>query len=316
MPPSRSRRGRGAELVRGPALLEDLADELASACSEGTLPAGLTVDQVWVQPDGRAILVDPLAVAEKPDGPEPAPEQDRALSLLRRAACLALEGGRRRVDEPPESIRSPVPLHASASLRRLLGGPNGFATASEFRADLEATRHLPTEVGTAQRATHLGILALLAGIPLEILYHLSRQYLKYGEISKIHFLEFEVDPTEPAWALFLGGCTLSPALWVVWDTLTRGGLALRLAGLGLVRWDGRPAPHWRCGWRSFLVWFPPSALLLASIWLQGRAPSPAWVRWVPFVLSLILMPTYAALALAFPSRGPHDYLAGTRVVPR
>ncbi len=45
-------------------ILEDLADELAAACAEGTLPPGLTPDQVWVQPDGRAILVDPLAIAD------------------------------------------------------------------------------------------------------------------------------------------------------------------------------------------------------------------------------------------------------------
>ena len=41
-------------------ILEDLVEELEAACGEGSLPAGLSVDQVWIQPDGRAILVDAL----------------------------------------------------------------------------------------------------------------------------------------------------------------------------------------------------------------------------------------------------------------
>src|SRR6266542_388430 len=38
-------------------LLEQLAEELAEAGRDGTLPAILTADQVWTQPDGRLQLL-------------------------------------------------------------------------------------------------------------------------------------------------------------------------------------------------------------------------------------------------------------------
>src|SRR5262249_50530482 len=51
-------------------LLLDLAEELAAACADGTLPESLGVDQVWIQPDGSAQLVDVL-------GPAPSTETDQ-----------------------------------------------------------------------------------------------------------------------------------------------------------------------------------------------------------------------------------------------
>ena len=110
--------------------------------------------------------------------------------------------------------------------------------------------------------------------------------------------------------------SLFPTLWVAWDFLTRGGFALRLAGLGLIRWDGRKASRWRCAWRSLLVWAPPFALLIASVWLQMEVPTPEWPRWAAFGSAVALLPIYVASALASPSCGPHDRLSGLRVVPR
>jgi hypothetical protein len=40
------------------------------------------------------------------------------------------------------------------------------------------------------------------------------------------------------------------------------------------------------------------------------ASSAAW--WT----TLVLLPLYVALALIFPKRAPHDWLAGTYLVPR
>ena len=301
-------------------ILEDLADELAAACLDGTLPPGLTVDQVWVQPDGRAILVDPLAIAGESAEPSPsAPSDDeRALSLLRRAAALALEGGRCRADAVPKAIRNPVPLHARAMLGRLIGGPGAYPSVAAFRADLDATRQLPTEVGRGHRAMHLGVLGLFLFVGLLwsssvtdsiIARRLDPSPAEIGRIGRDELARLHLRMAIVTIAIF-------PSIWMVWDFATRGGFALRLAGLGLTRDDGRPASRWRCAWRTFLVWMPLVVLLVASVWMAGRSPNPPWLYLVPRYSALALLPLYVVLALAFPSRGPHDRLSGVRIVPR
>src|SRR5262249_17528138 len=64
-------------------------------------------------------------------------------------------------------------------------------------------------------------------------------------------------------------------LWVVWAFLTRGGFSYRLAGLALVRGDGRPASRLQCAWRALLVWTPVTVLLVLSLWLESRY----WSAW-------------------------------------
>src|SRR5262249_38950461 len=80
-----------------------LADELAAALADGTLPAELGVGQVWVQTSGRLQLLDtPVrpgpGCGDAGHGPEAA-----ALALLRQSARLALEG-RRGPPRPPPGV--------------------------------------------------------------------------------------------------------------------------------------------------------------------------------------------------------------------
>jgi hypothetical protein len=132
---------------------------------------------------------------------------------------------------------------------------------------------------------------------------------------------------EPAWValLFLAW----PLTWALWAGLTRGGLARILSGIALRNQDGRPASRWRCAWRSLLVWLPVAGLLLLSFWLDvwriARGPegapellltAAAWLAWGAWWLALLLLPVYAWLAVRWPNRGPHDWLAGTYPVPR
>ncbi len=299
-------------------ILEDLADELAAACADATLPPGLTVDQVWVQPDGRAVLVDPLGIAEGPDGPEAATDQDRALSLLRRVAALALEGGRCHADAIPETIRTPAPLHASAILGRLVGGPDAYRTVDALRADLDATRQLPTRVGRGHRAMHLVVLGLFLGSGLAWCF-VAADAIQHGQYDPRPPAGGILQPAELAWsrlwiALALVG--IFPATWVVWDLLTRGGSSIRLAGLGLARVDGRKPSRWRCGWRSLLIWSPPVALLVASVWADARHPKAPELGRVFFYSAAATLPIYAGMALLLPSRGLHDGLSGLRIVPK
>jgi hypothetical protein len=119
---------------------------------------------------------------------------------------------------------------------------------------------------------------------------------------------------------------LWPALWVIWAFLARGGLSYRLAGIALVRRDGRPAGRLQCADRALLVWMPVTALLVLSLWLESRYWS-AWKpdespRWMLALASaswyaaLLVLAVYIGLALRRPTRTVHDRLAGTYLVPR
>src|SRR5439155_4974863 len=87
-------------------ILEELTDELRAARDDGTMPATLSIDQVWVQPDGRAHLLDFPLGDTTPPANEPA-----ALSLIRHVAVLALEGAERPHGQSPKHIRAVVPRH-------------------------------------------------------------------------------------------------------------------------------------------------------------------------------------------------------------
>jgi hypothetical protein len=127
------------------------------------------------------------------------------------------------------------------------------------------------------------------------------------------------DPTRPADKLLLSGLIVLgffPALWVLWAFAFRGGLGLRLAGLALVRRNGKPALRLQCAWRAFLVWAPVVALLMLAVWIDVSYPALSWLGCGLQGLFLLLIVGYAGLALRFPARGPHDRLAGTYLVPR
>ncbi len=199
-----------------------------------------------------------------------------------------------------------------------MGGDDAHPTVAAFRSEIHSTRNLPTEVSVGQRASHLGILGLF--VAFGVLSNFVLAYLILtGRIDAELAKAAEDGPAALALAksrLSLGYGLIFPAIWMIWDFITRGGFSLKLAGLGLVRWDGRKAPRWRCAWRSLVTWMPPFALLIASAWILREIPVPAWPGWVPFWLAVALMPVYVASALISPSCGPHDRLSGLRVVPR
>ena len=291
-------------------ILHDLADELARAVAEGTLPGALAVDQVWIQPDGTVQLADPLGDSSvgAPDG-----DAGRALELLRRTAATALEGGRRRGGSAPvDAVRAAVPGHAARMLDRLIGRPRPgdapYADVASVAADLEADRDKPTEVDLARRAVHLApSAAVLAPVVLVLLA-----------------LTYPGGPAWPAFASWLGldgppshglpAVGAATAAAVAWAALTRGGLLLGLAGMALVRADSRPAERWRCAWRALAAWLPVAALLAAADWARVQGwPSTAWLLWT---LALVAVAFYPVLALVLPARSVHDRLAGTSLVPK
>jgi hypothetical protein len=128
-----------------------------------------------------------------------------------------------------------------------------------------------------------------------------------------------VGPESLPWSM-LATCAINlllfPLLWTGWDFVTRGGLSLRLVGLGLVRRDGRDARRWQCAWRTLLVWLPVVALLGTVIALDVDAPERGATCAVLQWLALAWVVGAAVVAVWSPRRGPHDWLAGTYVVPR
>jgi uncharacterized RDD family membrane protein YckC len=298
-------------------ILHELADELAKAISEKTLPEALSVEQVWVQPDGSVQLVDPI---EPSGGRIVGTDQERALGLLRSTAALALEGGRRRGSGPPSAIYAAVPEHAARVLDRLIGRPrrgdSAYVDVVMLVADLEADREKPTEVGMARRAAHLAPACVALSPWLAGMFFVASR-------PRTRF------PTD-LWDLLLFG----PVLLIIWALLTRGGLLLRLAGIALIRSDGRPAEGWRCAWRALVVWAPLVALLGLACYVRVAAPtatptstllspSPSppstFTTSLPMVIGCLGIAYLAAclvLALVFPARSVHDRLAGTSLVPK
>ncbi len=174
-------------------LLEQLTTELIEADRDQTLPETLTVQQVWVQTDGRAQLLDsPLDVSalQEAGGTN---KVEPGLALLQQVAVWILEGRARAGESRPLSIRVPVPGHACRILDRLLGVvPDSYARVEQFQEDLTATHERPTEVTRAQRAAHLALLSavLLIPLPFPFVMPLASRQLQDGMlrdgVAQIH----------------------------------------------------------------------------------------------------------------------------------
>jgi hypothetical protein len=95
----------------------------------------------------------------------------------------------------------------------------------------------------------------------------------------------------------------------------RGGVSFALAGLALVRSDGRRASLRQCGLRAAVVWFPIAAALFGSALLQTNAPERAYFAAGLWLVAFTLLPIYVVIALRFPSRPPQDRVSGTHLVP-
>lgn len=132
-------------------LLQQLADELAIALTDDTFPDGLSLDQVWLQPDGQLMIVGARFHESHPTGLEDA-ESDaiRSVQFLRRSAQMMLEG--KLVPEVRRSIHAPIPHFDRPCIDRLMGmGSKPYVTPGEVAEDLKKTAHRPTEVTAMTR---------------------------------------------------------------------------------------------------------------------------------------------------------------------
>jgi hypothetical protein len=156
--------------------LLDLAEELAAGLKDGSVPAGLGLDRVWITADGRAKLldvpapgIDPKVAAWGthpgqpgwvPPGPGTATcragcpavtDFPAARLLLNQVGIAALEGRMIHADAAQSrTVAVPVPLHARAFLSEL-------ATLRDFDALTSGLKPLLQRVASVTRARRLGL---------------------------------------------------------------------------------------------------------------------------------------------------------------
>ncbi len=334
-------------------MLRQLAAELEAARDDATLPRRLSLDQVWIQPDGGVQLVDifhpsdsgSLLVPDRPAAPDPAGGSTRELpggsfargsrdhellEFIAEVARLALEGSGRRpakqqlqpgvqpaASEQPEPgtasgrisrrsavsgrrIQAAVPEHARWILDRLTETRAPFSSLQSLRVELDTAAVRPAEISLVRRAVHLGIQGLFLLPGLAGMLALSRPVLE---------LEPEMYPNNLTLLAAIPGC------WIVWAFLTRGGLSFSVAGIALARKDGRRASRLACGLRALLVWMLPTVLLAGASLPQHGVPEDAGLAHALWLGAVLLLAVYLAIGLRWRHRGPHDWLAGTTLVP-
>ncbi|MFO0809673.1 MAG: protein kinase [Gemmataceae bacterium] len=134
-------------------LLEQLTEELDVSAADGSRPVRLTIDQIWLQPDGRMQLLDAFT-----------PPNDAAVvsdvDFVGRVAALALEGELQSEHRKPGPVQAVVPPHAASFLTELTSG-TGFATLADVRSALAQDHDRPTETSRPMRLAHLGVQGLL-----------------------------------------------------------------------------------------------------------------------------------------------------------
>ena len=90
---------------------------------------------------------------------------------------------------------------------------------------------------------------------------------------------------------------------------------MMLAGIAVVRGDGRRATRRRCGLRAALVWLPIVALLTASAAVQIYAHQRIYLAAGLWLLAVALVPIYIVVAIRLPTQPPQDRALGTHLVP-
>jgi hypothetical protein len=141
-------------------VLDQLTKELVLACEEHTVPVSVCSRQVWLQSNGRILLLDtPLASSE--DMPDrnialPIEEQEQETSLELLAGVGALTAYAKGCGSTPRS--APLPVPAVKLLDRLTGGDeDDFRDLADFQHELRETRAQPEEVTLRRRLGHLAV---------------------------------------------------------------------------------------------------------------------------------------------------------------
>ena len=305
-------------------LLSSLADELQQTVDDGTLPDLLSTQQVWIQRDGSALLLDFPTTNEFQEIPAGLLSPiDQCFALAGAAAIRALEGGPavdnvQRRNDPDQVVNAIVPLFARTSLARLFPGKHHYEQISEFTQTMAENALRPVQKIDWKVRAKVSLLQPVFASCIGLIL-LSVAVLGFRDaIDAVEaFLKETIDlDSAPGIESFV--CLLSPIPFAVWSLCFPRGWVWGSGRIAIVDRTGARVSRLRAAWRTYIVWFPFALLLLlqnvmptdgplGSLSLEGTW---AWVPWV--VLSVI----YLLISLIWPRRGPQDVLAGTYLVPR
>jgi uncharacterized RDD family membrane protein YckC len=150
-------------------IIEQLVDEMVLANRDGTLPARLGVDQIWVEPSGRIHLLDFYLPANIP-APPPV---NNPLDLIRQVTTLLLEGKARSTGG---RVAAPLPPYASRITDRLFDPNTPFDDLQSFQQALAECHTLPAQATPGMRAAQVGLMASLAGPGLALMFITALAY--------------------------------------------------------------------------------------------------------------------------------------------
>jgi len=265
--------------------LDDLASELWAATGDDTLPAELSLDNVWITSQGHAILLDePWPVVGTRAESIPVGDlagQQRFLNAV--AACVESTG---------------LPLHARPVLQNLEGGK--FEKLSFLTGILRGLLDRPAEVSNGIRAGSIFMLPLYIWILVFVGYQHDKQW--DDSLSGIVMVS--------AMAV-LGAMALIQLLVIPLFRTTPGHATFRLA---VVNARGERANGVTLLRRWAIVWLPlfvPMSCL--ALFIERTEPTIA----LACAATLLALWISAAVhAVIHPNRGLQDRLAGTWVVRR
>lgn len=267
--------------------LHDLASELWCAEGDRTLPAELSLDHVWINEHGHAVLLD----APWPDVEKPAESmavgdaagQQRFLNCM--ASCVASTG---------------LPLHARPVLQNLADGK--FEKLSFFTGTLRGLLDRPAEVSRGIRAGSIFMLPIYVWIMVFVGAHQGAEWL-YKIIG---------DSMAGIAMTITISLLVSCALIQLLELPFRATFSHAIFRLAVVNARGEKAQASRLFMRWAITWLPLLLPMTFSILLfKWGEPAAAFLS----ALALVLLWIGAAVhTVIHPHRGWHDRFAATWVV--
>lgn len=267
--------------------LHDLAGELWAATSDRTIPAELSLDHVWITPQGRAVLLD-----------HPWPEGATHAERIRVSDLAGQQKFLSAVAACAESTT--LPLHARPVLQNLAAGK--FEKLSFLTGNLRGLLDKPAEVTRQIRA---GCTLLLP------VYCWTMVFIGY---------EPRGGGAETIWSSDMG-TALATALVVLGSIAVaqllelpfRSTASYAIFRLAVINSRGERASALHQLGRWAIMWLPLLLLISLVLLLVPQSPDIAFFSGLGLLLLWIGAAAYGAVN---PYRGLQDRLAGTWVVRR
>jgi len=259
--------------------LHDIAEELWAAVGDGTLPDTLSLDQVWITGDGRAVLLDRAWPATEP---------------AERIGVRDLAGQQRFLHGVAAWVEwTGVPLHARPVLTNLAGGR--FEKLSFLTGTLRGLLEKRVDVTAGVRAGSMVLIPAYTWCMVMVGY--------------FHDKAWSLGAAVVATVLVLLAVGLGDLIGVAF----RGAVGQSVFRLAVLDAGGAPAGRLRLLARWAIAWIPVGAIGLLVV-LAVRSEITGG-----FELASVLVVAWlggVGHAASSPHRGLHDRIAGTWVVRR